>query len=60
MQTMNLLKKIRYTVMVIELSGVQFGLKSYVHVISKSDERARHEGVYARTTATATRTSEKQ
>ena len=39
---MNLLKKIRYTVMVIELSGVQFGLKSYVHVISKSDERARH------------------
>ena len=35
-------EKIRYTVMVIELSGVQFGLKSYVHVISKSDKRARH------------------
>ena len=35
-------EKIRYTVMVIELSGVQFGLKSYVRVISKSGKRARH------------------
>ena len=46
--------------MVNELSGVQFGLKAYVHVISESDERARHQGVYARTTATATRTAKKQ
>ena len=35
-------EKIRYIVMVIELSGGQFGLKSYAHVISKSDERSRH------------------
>ena len=26
--------------MVIELSGVQFGVKAYIHVISKSNKRA--------------------